>query len=87
MLAEAIQTIGQDSTLTSLRIRVTATHRNPNAVLLIGNRGDVFIETGLTGKVMIARSTTDRDELLRLFREKVDVRAHANRYLGGAAPF
>ena len=35
--------------LATLRVRVTATHRNPNAVLLVGSRGDLYIETGPTG--------------------------------------
>jgi MoaA/NifB/PqqE/SkfB family radical SAM enzyme len=87
LLAGVLRTIENDAELAALRVRVTATHRNPNAVLLVGSRGDLYIETGPTGKVRIARSTSDRDELVRVFRDNVDARAHANRYLGGAAPF
>jgi hypothetical protein len=71
--------------LPSLRVRVTATHANPNAVVLVGSRGDVYVETGSTGKLKVAEPGLDRDQLARLFREKVDLRAHANRYLGGTA--
>jgi MoaA/NifB/PqqE/SkfB family radical SAM enzyme len=87
LLAKVMRTIEDDAELATLRVRVTATHRNPNAVLLVGSRGDLYIETGPTGKVKLAPSTTDRNELVRLFRGNVDARAHANRYLGGAAPF
>ncbi|WP_433291382.1 radical SAM protein [Actinoplanes sp. CA-030573] len=81
-LAEVVERVDGD-----LRVRVTATHANPNAVLLVGSRGDVYAETGPAGKVKIAEATGDRDALLRLFRDRVDLRAHANRYLGGTAPF
>lgn len=81
-LAEVIERVDDD-----LRVRVTATHANPNAVLLVGSRGDVYVETGPAGKVRIAGASGDRGALLRLFRDNVDLRAHANRYLGGTAPF
>ena len=87
LLSEVVRRIGKEAALGTMRVRVTATHTNPNAVLLVGSRGDVYVETGPTGKVKIADSTTDRDELVRLFRENIDARAHANRYLGGTAPF
>lgn len=71
----------------SLRVRMTATHATPNAVLLVGSRGDLYVETGPTGKIKIASGVRDPDEAARLFRLSVDLRAHANRYLGGTAPF
>lgn len=45
------------------------------------------METEPGGKVRLTGATTDTAELLRLFRANVDPRAHANRYLGGTAPF
>lgn len=87
LLSDVVRRIGGEAALGTMRVRVTATHTNPNAVLLVGSRGDVYVETGPTGKVKIAESTTDRDELVRLFRENIDAHAHANRYLGGTAPF
>jgi molybdenum cofactor biosynthesis enzyme MoaA len=71
----------------SLRVRITATHATPNAVLLVGSRGELYVETGPTGKVQIALQARDSREVLRLFQANVDRRAHANRYLGGTAPF
>ena len=71
----------------SLRVRVTATHANPNAVLLVGSRGDVYVETGAAGKQKVAEAGLGRDDLAQVFRRRVDPRAHANRYLGGTAPF
>lgn len=71
----------------SLRVRMTATHATPNAVLLVGSGGELYVETGPTGKVRIASQAGDPGEVVRLFRAHVDRRAHANRYLGGTAPF
>ena len=70
----------------SLRMRMTATQATPNAVLLVGSRGELYVETGLTGKVRIASQARDPREMVRLFRANVDRRAHADRYLGGTAP-
>jgi hypothetical protein len=87
VLAGVLARIDAQDEFRSLRIRVTATHTSPNAVLLVGSRGDVYVETGPAGKVRIAGGTSDRDSLVRLFRANIDLRAHANRYLGGTAPF
>jgi molybdenum cofactor biosynthesis enzyme MoaA len=87
LLARITHRIEADDRLRGLRIRVTATHTSPNAVLLVGSRGDVYVETGPGGKVKLTGATSNTAELLRLFRENVDLRAHANRYLGGTAPF
>jgi MoaA/NifB/PqqE/SkfB family radical SAM enzyme len=71
----------------TLRLRITATHAAPNAVLLVGSRGELYVETGPTGKVRITSQPGDPDEMAGLFRTHVDRRAHAGRYLGGTAPF
>lgn len=68
-----------------LRVRVTATHTNPNAVVLVGSRGDVYVENGTAGKLRVAEAGVTRERLAQLFRERVDRAAHADRYLGGTA--
>ncbi|MEV4345098.1 radical SAM protein [Actinoplanes sp. NPDC049596] len=69
-----------------LRVRVTATNARPNAVLLVGSQGELYVERGPTGKVQLASAAHDTDEVRRLFRTNVDLQAHADRYLGGTAP-
>ncbi|BEL06299.1 hypothetical protein Q0Z83_044900 [Actinoplanes sichuanensis] len=86
LLDDVLAEIDADATLCGLRVRVTATHTSPNAVLLVGSRGDVYAETGPGGKVRVAAATGDRDTLRRLFQDRIDRRAHADRYLGGTDP-
>ena len=87
LLAEVGRMLGTEPALAAMRVRMTVTHTNPNAVLLVGSRVDVYVETGPTGKVKIASPTTDRDELVRLFWERIVARTHAIRYLRGTAHF
>jgi MoaA/NifB/PqqE/SkfB family radical SAM enzyme len=86
LLADVLNEIETDPTLAGLRVRVTATHTSPNAVLLVGSRGDLYAETGPAGKVRITEATSDQDALRRLFHERIDRRAHTDRYLGGTDP-
>jgi molybdenum cofactor biosynthesis enzyme MoaA len=76
-----------EAELIGLRVRVTATHANPDAVVLVGSRGDVYVQTGTAGKLRVAAAGMGRDHLAEVFRTGVDLRAHADRYLGGTAPF
>jgi hypothetical protein len=67
-----------------LNIRVTGTHRAPNSVLLIGSRGDLYVENESGGKQRIATPGASRDEVLEGFRRHVNLVEHVSRYLNGS---
>ncbi|WP_306215578.1 radical SAM protein [Actinoplanes sp. RD1] len=86
MLGHVLERLAAGEQFRRLRVRITTTHLNPNAVLLVGSRGDLYVETGSGGKKRITGPTDDAVAVARLFRRHVDRRAHADRYLGGISP-
>jgi MoaA/NifB/PqqE/SkfB family radical SAM enzyme len=67
-----------------LNIRVTGTHRAPNSVLLIGTRGDLYVERESGGKLRIAGPGATREDVLAAFHQHVNVVEHVSRYLNGS---
>jgi MoaA/NifB/PqqE/SkfB family radical SAM enzyme len=67
-----------------INIRVTGTHRAPNSVLLVGTRGDLYVQSEYGGKRPIAAPGASRAEVLEAFRRHVDVVEHVSRYLNGS---
>jgi MoaA/NifB/PqqE/SkfB family radical SAM enzyme len=67
-----------------INIRVTGTHRAPNSVLLIGSRGDLYVQSEYGGKRPIAAPGASRAEVLEAFHRHVDVGEHVSRYLNGS---
>jgi MoaA/NifB/PqqE/SkfB family radical SAM enzyme len=67
-----------------LNIRVTGTHRVPNSVLLIGSRGDLYVEQDSGGKLRIAGPGASDAEVLEAFRHHVNLVEHVSRYLNGS---
>ena len=79
-----LETLAAVAAEAPLDVRITATHRRPNAVLLVNSRGDLYVEGGgVTGKTMVAASGAGRAELVREFVSRVDLAAHSARYLDG----
>ncbi|HEV7898744.1 MAG TPA: radical SAM protein [Planosporangium sp.] len=81
-LAELVKS-SEDERL-PLNIRVTGTHRAPNSVLLIGSRGDLYVERGSAGKLRIAGPDDSRADVIEAFRCHVDLVEHVSRYLNGS---
>jgi len=81
-LAELVKKTADDGV--PMNIRVTGTHRAPNSVLLIGSRGDLYVERESGGKVRIAGPGDPRDSVLRAFRTHVNLVEHGSRYLNGS---
>jgi MoaA/NifB/PqqE/SkfB family radical SAM enzyme len=67
-----------------LNIRVTGTHRAPNSVLLIGSRGDLYVEREFGGKLRIAGPEESRADVVEAFRRHVNLVEHVSRYLNGS---
>nr|WP_277349677.1 radical SAM protein [Planosporangium thailandense] len=67
-----------------LNIRVTGTHRAPNSVLLIGSRGDLYVEREFGGKLRIAGPVSSRTDVVAAFRRHVNLVEHVSRYLNGS---
>lgn len=67
-----------------LNIRVTGTHHGPNSVLLVGSRGDLYVERESGGKARIAGPGASRDEVVEAFRRHVNLVEHVSRYLNGS---
>nr|WP_275941503.1 radical SAM protein [Planosporangium mesophilum] len=67
-----------------LNIRVTGTHRAPNSVLLIGSRGDLYVEREFGGKSRIAGPGDSRADVIEAFRCHVNLVEHGSRYLNGS---
>jgi MoaA/NifB/PqqE/SkfB family radical SAM enzyme len=81
-LAELVKKTAEDGV--PINIRVTGTHRAPNSVLLVGSRGDLYVEQGSGGKIRIAGPDDPRDVILRAFRAHVNLVEHVSRYLNGS---
>jgi MoaA/NifB/PqqE/SkfB family radical SAM enzyme len=81
-LAELVKKTAEDGV--PMNIRVTGTHRAPNSVLLIGSRGDLYVERESGGKVRIAGPDDPRESVLRAFRTHVNLVEHVSRYLNGS---
>jgi MoaA/NifB/PqqE/SkfB family radical SAM enzyme len=82
VLAELVKLSAEERV--PLNIRVTGTHEAPNSVLLIGSRGDLFIESNAGGKMLIAGSGATRGEVVEAFRRHVNLVEHVSRYLNGS---
>jgi pyruvate-formate lyase-activating enzyme len=67
-----------------LNIRVTGTHRAPNSVLLIGSRGDLYVEREFGGKLRIAGPDDSKADVIEAFRSQVNLVEHVSRYLNGS---
>ncbi|NJC65372.1 radical SAM protein [Planosporangium flavigriseum] len=81
-LAELV-TVSADERL-PLNIRVTGTHRAPNSVLLIGSRGDLYVEREFGGKLRIAGPDDSEADVIEAFRIHVNLVEHVSRYLNGS---
>jgi MoaA/NifB/PqqE/SkfB family radical SAM enzyme len=81
-LAELVK-VSEDARL-PLNMRVTGTHRAPNSVLLIGSRGDLYVERESGGKLRIAGPGDSRAEVTEAFRRHVNLVEHGSRYLNGS---
>jgi MoaA/NifB/PqqE/SkfB family radical SAM enzyme len=81
-LAELVKKTADDGV--PVNIRVTGTHRAPNSVLLIGSRGDLYVERGSGGKIRIAGPDDPREAVLEAFRAHVNLVEHVSRYLNGS---
>jgi MoaA/NifB/PqqE/SkfB family radical SAM enzyme len=75
--------ISEDERL-PLNIRVTGTHRAPNSVLLVGSRGDLYVEREFGGKLRIAGPEDSRADVTEAFRRHVNLVEHVSRYLNGS---
>jgi MoaA/NifB/PqqE/SkfB family radical SAM enzyme len=81
-LAELVK-VTEDERL-PLNIRVTGTHRAPNSVLLIGSRGDLYVEREVGGKLRIAGPDDSSMDVAEAFRRHVNLVEHVSRYLNGS---
>jgi len=77
--------VAECATAGPLDIRVTGTHREPNAVLLVDPRGQLCVQRphGPGKEVLWADGDTDQAGLLERLRQRVDWAGHASRYLNG----
>ncbi|GAA0500380.1 hypothetical protein Ade02nite_27970 [Paractinoplanes deccanensis] len=65
-----------------VHVRITRTDQQPNAVILVNNRGDLYAERGgAMGKVKIGSAESSASEIEKAFRATIDLAAHADRYL------
>jgi MoaA/NifB/PqqE/SkfB family radical SAM enzyme len=82
MLAELVK-VSEEEGL-PLNIRVTGTHRAPNSVLLVGSRGDLYVEREFGGKLRIAGPDDSWADVAEAFRRHVNLMEHVSRYLNGS---
>jgi MoaA/NifB/PqqE/SkfB family radical SAM enzyme len=82
---ETLADLVRDSTMAELpiNIRVTANDRPGNSALIIGSKGDLYVEHD-SGKVRVAGPGDPADQVLAACRRHVSPAGHAGRYLNGS---
>jgi MoaA/NifB/PqqE/SkfB family radical SAM enzyme len=83
---ETLADLVRDSTMAELpiNIRVTANDRPGNFALIIGSKGDLYVEHDQRGKIRVAGPGDPADQVLAACRRHVSPAGHAGRYLNGS---
>jgi MoaA/NifB/PqqE/SkfB family radical SAM enzyme len=83
---ETLADLVRDSAMAELpiNIRVTANDRPGNSALIIGSKGDLYVEHDHRGKIRVAGPGDPADRVLAACRRHVSAAGHAGRYLNGS---
>ena len=82
---ETLADLVRDSAMAELpiNIRVTANDRPGNSALIIGSKGDLYVEHDHRGKIRVAGPGDHADQVLAACRRHLSPAGHAGRYLNG----